>query len=88
MNLRKPGDVGYKIPRGGMFEFVSAANYFGEIIEWIGYSIACRSFAAGMFGLWTIFAILPRGYNHHKWYVEKFKEEYPKSRKAVLPFIF
>ena len=29
MNLRKPGESGYKIPRGGMFEYVSAANYFG-----------------------------------------------------------
>ena len=33
-NLRKPGDTGYHIPRGGMFEFVSGANFFGEIVEW------------------------------------------------------
>ena len=29
MSLRKPGEADYKIPRGGMFEYVSAANYFG-----------------------------------------------------------
>ena len=40
-NLRKPGDTGYKIPFGGMFRFVSGANFFGEIVEWSGFAIAC-----------------------------------------------
>jgi len=32
-SLRKPGDTGYKIPHGGAFRYVSAANFFGEILE-------------------------------------------------------
>merc|ERR1712065_96110 len=27
-NLRKPGEKGYKIPKGGMFTYVSGANFF------------------------------------------------------------
>ena len=25
---------------------------------------------------------------HHNWYMEKFKGEYPRNRKAVIPFVF
>lgn len=27
---------------GGMFEYVSGANFFGEIIEWFGYFLVAR----------------------------------------------
>uniref|UniRef100_A0A672LJ35 3-oxo-5alpha-steroid 4-dehydrogenase (NADP(+)) n=1 Tax=Sinocyclocheilus grahami TaxID=75366 RepID=A0A672LJ35_SINGR len=85
-NLRKPGEVSYKIPRGGMFELVSGANFFGEIVEWCGYAVACWSFPAFSFALFTICSIGPRAYHHHRYYLEKFKD-YPKSRKAVIPFL-
>jgi 3-oxo-5-alpha-steroid 4-dehydrogenase 1 len=45
LNLRKPGETQYKIPRGGMFTYVSGANFFGEIVEWTGFAIAGWSFA-------------------------------------------
>ena len=31
--LRKPGDTGHYIPYGGMFRYVTSANYFGELTE-------------------------------------------------------
>ncbi|XP_067297048.1 3-oxo-5-alpha-steroid 4-dehydrogenase 2a isoform X2 [Pseudorasbora parva] len=85
-NLRKPGEVSYKIPRGGLFELVSGANFFGEIVEWCGYAVASWSFPAFSFALFTICSIGPRAYHHHRYYLEKFKD-YPKSRKAVIPFL-
>ena len=41
-NLRKSSENGYKIPYGGMFEYVSTANYFGEICEWWGFALAAK----------------------------------------------
>lgn len=43
--LRRPGETGYKIPRGGAFELVSGANFFGEIVEWAGFAIAATAAA-------------------------------------------
>uniref|UniRef100_A0A8C4QML8 3-oxo-5-alpha-steroid 4-dehydrogenase n=1 Tax=Eptatretus burgeri TaxID=7764 RepID=A0A8C4QML8_EPTBU len=86
-NLRKPGESGYKIPKGGMFEFISGANFFGEIIEWLGYSLAAWSAPQAAFGFFTICSIGPRAYHHHRYYLEKFND-YPKSRKALIPYIF
>ena len=73
--------------QGGLFEYVSGANFFGEIVEWTGFAIASGSLAATAFALFTAINIAPRAYHHHLSYIEKFKEEYPKHRRAVIPFI-
>ena len=48
-HLRKPGDTRHYIPRGGMFRYVSSANYFGELTEWVGFAIASWSWAGAVF---------------------------------------
>ena len=141
-----------------MFEYVSGANFFGEILEWTGFAVACwslevrrrgRSIVGGepaglecscslllflppfpracgivdeqgaVFAVFTFCNIAPRGAQHHKyvcaeqrlaasccccppcrshdsscalfcptrWYQQKF-EDYPKSRRAVIPFVW
>ncbi|XP_031991123.1 3-oxo-5-alpha-steroid 4-dehydrogenase 1 isoform X6 [Hylobates moloch] len=86
-NLRKPGDTGYKIPRGGLFEYVTAANYFGEIMEWCGYALASWSVQGAAFAFFTFCFLAGRAKEHHEWYLRKF-EEYPKFRKIIIPFLF
>jgi len=85
-NLRKLGENDYKIPFGGMFELVSGANFFGEIIEWIGYATFARTHTAWAFSMFTIANTVPRAIQHHKWYHEHFKN-YPQQRKAVFPYL-
>ncbi|KAK3530266.1 hypothetical protein QTP86_022414 [Hemibagrus guttatus] len=54
--------------------------------EWCGYAAATWSLPSFAFAFFTICSIGPRAYHHHRFYLEKF-ESYPKSRKAVIPFI-
>jgi 3-oxo-5-alpha-steroid 4-dehydrogenase 1 len=86
IHLRQPGDSNYRIPRGGLFDFVSCPNLLGEVIEWTGYAIMCWNLAAVSFLVWTIANLIPRALSHHKWYKQKFGN-YPTQRKAVIPFI-
>lgn len=87
INLRKPGETGYKIPRGWLFEYISCPNLFGEIIEWLGFAILTWSVPGVVFFVWTFANVVSRAIAHHKWYKEKFPD-YPKQRKAVFPFLW
>ncbi len=87
IGLRKGSQMGYFIPRGGMFNFISCPNFFGEIIEWSGFALMAWNLPALSFAVWTAANLIPRALDHHKWYKNYFKEEYPKNRKAVIPFI-
>ena len=86
INLRDNNNDNYKIPYGGFFKYVSCPNYFGEILEWLGFAILTWSFSGLAFMLWTCFNLIPRAIRHHKWYKKKFKE-YPKNRKSIIPFL-
>ncbi|XP_066481109.1 3-oxo-5-alpha-steroid 4-dehydrogenase 1 [Tiliqua scincoides] len=86
-NLRKPGETGYKIPRGGMFEYVTGANYFGEIVEWFGFALASCTLQSAAFAFSTLLILGRRAQQHHAWYLNKF-EDYPRSRKILIPFLY
>lgn len=86
ISLRKPGETGYKIPVGGLFKYISCPNHFGEIVEWLGFAIMAMSLPAWSFAIWTICNLIPRTLDNHKWYLQKFPD-YPKERKAVIPFV-
>lgn len=80
-------DQGYFIPKRGVFNYISCPNHFGEIVEWAGFAIIAWSIPAVSFFIWTFCNLVPRSLNHHQWYQSYFKD-YPKNRKAVIPFIW
>jgi 3-oxo-5-alpha-steroid 4-dehydrogenase 1 len=84
---KKGGDVGYSIPRRGLFNYVSSPNLLGEIIEWGGYALLTWSAPALAFFVWTCANLLPRAIANHRWYHREFPD-YPAARKILLPFIW
>ncbi len=88
-HLRKPGDTKHYIPRGGMFRYVSSANYFGEFTEWVGFAIASWSWSGLVFAWWTFANLAPRANSLYKRYEKEFGEEFTSlKRKRMIPFIY
>ena len=85
--IRKNLGKGYGIPNGGFYRWVTCPNYLGEILEWIGWAIACWSLAGCSFAIWVIANLVPRARSNHQWYHEQFKD-YPKKRKILVPYIW
>ncbi|HET9035146.1 MAG TPA: 3-oxo-5-alpha-steroid 4-dehydrogenase, partial [Myxococcaceae bacterium] len=85
--LRGPGESGYRVPFGGGFAYVSAPNYLGEIIEWVGFALAAGTLAAWAFALFTFANLAPRALANHRWYREHFTN-YPPERRALIPFLW
>ncbi|MFW9856665.1 MAG: DUF1295 domain-containing protein [Candidatus Thorarchaeota archaeon] len=87
-NLREPGDTAFHIPNGGLFKYVTSANYFGEFTEWVGWMILTLSWPGFVFALWTFANLGPRAHSLRNWYRKTFGEEFPMNRKRMIPFIY
>ncbi len=87
--LRRPGDTRHYIPRGGMFRYVSSANYFGEFVEWTGFAILTWSWSGAVFALWTFANLAPRAAKIHNRYAREFGREFTDMNvRRILPFIY
>ena len=86
IGLRKKLGPGYHIPQKYLFKYISSPNYFGEMLEWLGWAILTWSYAGLIFFIWTVANLFPRAIANHKWYQNKF-EDYPQNRKAIIPNI-
>ncbi|WP_215226401.1 methyltransferase [Echinicola shivajiensis] len=86
-SLKLIGGTEYKAPRKGLFNWISNPHYFGEILEWSGWALLTLSLPGLAFAVFTFANLAPRAWSHHQWYLNKFPE-YPKNRKALIPFLW
>ena len=88
-NLRKPGDSKHYLPHGGMFNYVTSANYFGELVEWTGFAIATWSMSGLVFVIWTFANLVPRANACYIKYRQEFGDEMKnKKLKRIIPLIY
>ncbi|MEM6929685.1 MAG: hypothetical protein AAF602_22285 [Myxococcota bacterium] len=55
-------------------------------MEWTGWALATWSLAGLGFAVYSVANLLPRALQHHRWYRATF-DDYPTSRRALIPFV-
>ncbi|HRI10409.1 MAG TPA: DUF1295 domain-containing protein [Nannocystaceae bacterium] len=76
----------YRIPRGGLFRWVTSPNYLTELTAWAGLAICSWSLASVFILAVSLGNLVPRALATHRWYKARFPE-YPRERKALVPFV-
>ncbi|CAD7701677.1 unnamed protein product [Ostreobium quekettii] len=91
-NLRKPGEKGYKVPHGFLFEYITCANYTCETLAWVLFGFATKTVAAFLFATVGGLQMAQWAGDKHRRLVKMFdgKESrplYPK-RWRMIPFLY
>eukprot|EP00980_Cylindrotheca_fusiformis_P019318 scaffold6638_cov127-Cylindrotheca_fusiformis.AAC.2 len=88
--LRSPDDKTYKIPRGGLFEYVTAPHYLFELIGWFGMAYSAQHALTTFIAVDMLLYLADRAQGQTKWYMthQHLKEKYPDNRKHLIPLVF
>ena len=80
----------YAVPGGFFaFNFVTSANYLGELVEWVGFLLMTWPSPASACFVWMTFCNLaPRAYAKHQRYLKEIPAYGTLGRKALIPFLF
>lgn len=78
----------YAIPQGGLFEITTCPHYFFEILGFWGIALAACNLNAFLCAAGTTSMLAGHSMATTSWYVSKFGDAYPKTRKHLIPFVF
>ena len=77
----------HELPKGGLFKYVSSPHMSTEIgMYLILYALMYNNSTYIYCLFWVLSNQICNAILTHKWYLENFKD-YPKDRKAIIPFI-
>ncbi|KAK3782537.1 hypothetical protein RRG08_061767 [Elysia crispata] len=91
-SLRPPGTKERRIPKASsnpftwMFNLVSCPNYTYEFWSWIGFTVMTQCLPAGLFCLAGFYQMAVWAKGKHRNYLKEFKD-YPRHRRAIVPFL-
>ena len=91
-NLRSKEEVAagervYRIPRGGLYRWVTNAPYLAELVAWTGFAIATWCLGSVFVLAVSAANLIPRAIATHGWYQKRFSD-YPKERRILIPFVW
>mmetsp|Transcript_12702 Transcript_12702/g.20544 ORF Transcript_12702/g.20544 Transcript_12702/m.20544 type:complete len:293 (-) Transcript_12702:954-1832(-) len=87
-DLRAEPGPRYKIPHGGLFEYVTCAQYFVELWTWFGFFLLTWGPNGLFIFLVSVVNLVPRAIQTTAWYKQEYGDAYPSNRTHIIPFLF
>lgn len=75
------------IPRGNMFNYVSNAHYFWELLSWLSFYLLVRNLTSGLFVIFSFISMCSLALEKHKNMKKYFGDKFPAYLKAFIPYI-
>lgn len=87
--LRQNSKDIYPIPQGFfLFNYISCPNYFAEILIYISlFLLSHKTSAFVSLVIWIFVNQILSGLFTHRWYCHHYQQNYPSTRRAILPFL-
>ena len=82
------GPIKYVAPHGGLFNRVAAPHYFFELLAWLGVAIVSNHLNAYLVFTSMGSYLCGRSVSQNRWNREKFVEDWPDSRRNMIPGLF
>ncbi|KAL4441371.1 hypothetical protein ABPG74_013666 [Tetrahymena malaccensis] len=76
-----------KIPTGWGFDQVSCANYLWETLAWVAFSGFSRCYTSYFFTAVSFYQMFVWALGKQRRYKKEFGKEFPRGRKAIIPFV-
>jgi len=78
----------YVAPKGGLFDYVAAPHYLFELIGWLGIAVVAQHANAYLVFASMTSYLSGRAFSQNSWNRSKFStNDWPKSRKNIVPFV-
>ncbi|SCM07686.1 polyprenol reductase, putative [Plasmodium chabaudi chabaudi] len=84
----KNNESPYKVPYGGLFDFVSCPHYFSEILIYFSFFLSNLDIICILNCLMVLLILIKNGIQTHRWYLKTMQDTYPKQRRIIFPFLF
>lgn len=84
-----PNGERYCIPTGGLYDYVTSAQYLCELCMWFGFAMASGFRVNGLFILCvSLVNLVPRSIANHEWYLSKFDSYEALGRARLVPKVW
>ncbi|KAI8095011.1 3-oxo-5-alpha-steroid 4-dehydrogenase-domain-containing protein [Gilbertella persicaria] len=92
MRMNNNSQEKYRLPRGGLFDYVVAPHYMGEQLSFIGFILTSQNVVALALKAFPLVYLSIRAKKTHAWYKAYLTDKHEKAdirkRKNLIPFVW